>query len=158
LPAILVSELVVHGLDIARTTEARWDISSESARLSLSAGTHLLPYFVDPAEARGFRATYRVKVRGGPHHFMVFEGPKLEFWPGGRHLPQAVVVIPDSSVHSFESRRPKPDCTISVDPVTYLLLGTRRIGLVRAALTGRVITYGRKPWLGLKLQKLFANP
>jgi uncharacterized protein (TIGR03083 family) len=148
LPAILVSELIIHGLDIARSSGARWDISAESARLSILAGTHLLPHFVDPAAARDFRATYRVRVRGGPDHLMVFDGPTLEFFPAQ----------PDYASHSVGARGLKADCTISADPVAYLLLGTRRIGLVRPALTGRVITYGRKPWLGLKLQKLLVNP
>jgi uncharacterized protein (TIGR03083 family) len=148
LPAIAVEEIIVHGRDIARSSDLDWKISQDSARLALASGSYLLPHFVDPAEARDFRATYRVRVRGGPDHFMVFDGPALEFFPAQ----------PDFASHSVGGRGLRADCTISVDPVTYLLLGTRRIGLLAPALTGRVLTYGRKPWLGLKLQKLLANP
>jgi hypothetical protein len=167
LPAIAVEELIVHGRDIARSSGLDWKISQESARLALLSGSHLLPHFVDPAEARDFRATYRVRVRGGPDHYMVFDGPDLEFiptQPDSASGSVAVITDPaqDQLARPRTPRRPtrglRPDCTISADPVAYLLLGTRRIGLLRPALTGRVITYGRKPWLGLKLQKLFVNP
>jgi hypothetical protein len=161
LPAIAVEELIVHGRDIARSSGLDWKISQDSARLALLSGSHLLPHFVDPAEARDFRATYRVRVRGGPDHFMVFDGPDLEFLPANTYLTNPISPIPtqpELASRSVGARGLRSDCTISADPVAYLLLGTRRIGLLAPALTGRVITYGRKPWLGLKLKKLFVNP
>jgi hypothetical protein len=50
------------------------------------------------------------------------------------------------------------DCKISADPETFLLVGYGRIGLVRPAATGKLVAYGRKPWLGLSFKKLLRNP
>jgi hypothetical protein len=41
----------------------------------------------------------------------------------------------------------RADCHLIADPATYLLLSLERTSQIKAALTGKMIGYGRKPWL-----------
>jgi hypothetical protein len=50
------------------------------------------------------------------------------------------------------------DCVISAHPVTYLLVVYGRMPLGRALLRGRMLAWGRRPWLGLRFKDLFFNP
>jgi putative sterol carrier protein len=47
---------------------------------------------------------------------------------------------------------------ISADPVAFLEVGYGRANPLVAALTGKLVAKGRKPWLGLAFGKLFAAP
>lgn len=40
----------------------------------------------------------------------------------------------------------------------HLLAAYGRVGQVRPAVTGKVVVYGRKPWLGFKFSKLVVAP
>jgi hypothetical protein len=87
--------------------------------------------------ARGFTATYQLRLRGQGTYTFRFENGDLTI--GGRY---------DGPVH----------CRISADPATYLLAGMGRIGPARSALTGRMLTDGRKPWLAGRLSQLVEAP
>lgn len=50
------------------------------------------------------------------------------------------------------------DCILSVDPVAFLRVGYGRANPLTAALTGKVVAFGRKPWLGLTFGSLLAAP
>ncbi len=50
------------------------------------------------------------------------------------------------------------DCRISADPESFLLVAYGRIGLVKPAATGKMLAYGRKPWLALTFKNLLRNP
>jgi hypothetical protein len=47
---------------------------------------------------------------------------------------------------------------ISADPATVLLVLYRRVGLVPGILTGRLVAYGRRPWLALTQTSRFHRP
>jgi hypothetical protein len=51
----------------------------------------------------------------------------------------------------------KVDCWIAADPVAFLLVGYGRTGQWSQALRGRIVTGGRKPWLGLKFGDLLTS-
>ncbi len=136
LPAIALGEVVVHGLDVARTEGQPWPIDPEDARIVIAGGSHLLPYFVDP-RVGDLDARYELTVRGGSTIGLIFEKGRL-------------------SVHERPVER--ADCRLSVDPVAYLLVGYRRVGQWKLMATGKLFAYGRKPWLGLKLARAFNNP
>ena len=49
------------------------------------------------------------------------------------------------------------DLHVSGEPVTYLLVGAGRRSEWRAALTGKIVSWGPRPWLALPLRRLFVK-
>jgi putative sterol carrier protein len=129
--------MLVHGLDIARVERVDWPISAQDAHLMNAGATHLLPYFVNDEAAGNLTATYRIHLRGGDSFLIVFDDGELS-------------VQPDGSL--------RPDCIVSIDPVTWQLVGYGRVNQFVPALTGKMFVYGRKPWLALKLGRAFSAP
>lgn len=136
-PSIIITEALVHGFDIARADDKPWPIDQGIARLSIRGLFPLLSQYVDADAARGVRACYELRLRGGPHAYLTFE----------------------NGVLSIDDVAPRPvDCRLSVDPTAYLLVGYGRIGQWAPVFKGQIVTWGRKPWLGLKLGKMIASP
>lgn len=136
-PCIIITEALVHGFDIARAEGLPWDIDTGVARLSIRGLFPLLPRYVDAEAARDVRACYELRLRGDPPVFLTFENGAL----------------------SIDDAPARPvDCKLSVDPTAYLLVGYGRIGQWGPVAKGKVLTWGRKPWLGLKLGKMIASP
>ena len=138
LTALALSELTVHGHDIATGTGRPWPISAEHAKLILgTVCPKMWPLLVRPEAGRGAPVTYEVRVRGN--------GPRF------------VVRVADGTAEVRAASGPV-DCVISGDPVTFLLVGYGRMPLGRALLRGGVLAWGRRPWLGLRFNDHFANP
>lgn len=51
-----------------------------------------------------------------------------------------------------------PDCTISIEPVTFLLMALGRSSPVGAMARGRVFAWGRKPWMEPRFPAYFKAP
>lgn len=140
--AHLLSETVVHGSDIARAAGRPWRIERAHAALIvrwfllelLLYGTPAL--IADPAVRAGMRGRYRFDIRGHGSVRLVFDGrgARLDADPG------------------------RPDCRMSVDPVSFLLMFFGRRGPVATAARGGLLAWGRKPWLALRLQKALPTP
>ena len=94
------------------------------------------PYFITDAGRRA-TATFGVRLRGQGTYTFVFAD-------GGLRVGQGW----DGPV----------DCKVGADPTTYVLAATGRLGRVAPALTGRMVAYGRKPWLALRLPDLIKVP
>ncbi len=138
LTALALSELTLHGHDIATGMGRPWPITAEHA--TLIVGTvcpEMAPLIVRPEAARGAPVTYEVRLRGG--------GPRY------------VIRVADGTAEVRAAGRPV-DCVISADPVTYLLVVYGRMPLARALLRGGLLAWGRRPWLGLRFKNLFFNP
>jgi hypothetical protein len=56
------------------------------------------------------------------------------------------------------SKGAQVDCTMSVDPVAFLLVSYGRRPLWRAALTGKMLVWGRKPWTAIAFQRHIVTP
>ncbi len=97
----------------------------------------MLPLAVNPATAGEVEATFEVRIRRG-----------------SRFLIQ--VHHGTAQVERFRSH--PVDCRISAEPVAFLLLIYGRISLWRPIIRGKLLAWGRKPWLALKLNSLFYNP
>ena len=134
--ALYVEELLVHGLDVARALGRPWSITSEEAVIAIGGLTVPLPKFVDPQSTRGPRATYELRLRGGPTCAMTLADCALTFSPGPAR---------------------DADCRISADPVAFLLAGADRVPQWKVAVTGKMVAFGRKPWLALRFKKLFVK-
>jgi hypothetical protein len=71
---------------------------------------------------------------------------------GGR---SAHLRVKDSKLTIDGAPQGSVDCHISADPVDYLLVGYGRKSQWGPMLTGKLVAWGRKPWLGLKFARLF---
>jgi hypothetical protein len=135
--AVELAEVLVHGFDLARAAHLPWRIAPEEALPTLAGLAPLLPCLVDGERAAGFTASFCLHLRGGESLMLNFDGGTLRVTP------------PDD--------RPV-DCHLSADPVAYLLLSYQRIPPWRAVLSGKLLPWGRRPWLAARLSALFKAP
>jgi uncharacterized protein (TIGR03083 family) len=136
--AMMSSELLVHGWDLAQVTKEEWKVDPADARLILYTIVPLMPKMVDPVASEGFTATYEVCVDDGACFRLHFENGELgvsHVDPGG-----------------------PADCRISAEPSTFLLMGYGRGSQVMPILTRKVRAGGRKPWLAAKFTSLIRSP
>lgn len=136
--AVLLAEALVHGWDVAHAGHERWPIDAGAAR-QVSAGLlPVLPHYLDDEAAEGVDATIEIRLRGGrdPIRLRV-DGGAL-------------------TVHAAGSG--PVDCTLSADPATFLLVSFGRRGPLVPALTGRIVAWGRRPWLAFGLTRWLRRP
>ena len=134
---ILLAELVVHGFDIARALARPWPIDPHHVELIFQGLDPIAPGWVDPARARGLTATFEVHLRGEGTHAYVFRNGQLQVNPAGP---------------------PRADVHISADPAALLLVLYRRQPQWRHIAAGRLLAWGRKPWLALTFAGCFQQP
>jgi hypothetical protein len=134
------SEWLLHGYDIARAIKTPWPIKRADALLFLEGAalpimSHADPRaFVNQREAKGLSVAYKLKLRGGNETSLRIDDGALTV---GRSGPV--------------------DCTISCDPAATTLVMFGRRPLAHAALRGQLLTWGRRPWLALKLPQLLLS-
>jgi hypothetical protein len=129
--AHLVNELHIHGRDIARATRAPWSIPPAEAALFFEVFfTELVRHGVgclldndEPPSDRGIAVGFR-----------------------SRHTTPVTIVLRDGQV-SLQDWREPADVRIFFDPPAFNLMMFHRISKPRAALTGKVLVWGRRPWL-----------
>lgn len=137
-----LNELVVHGGDLARADGVPWPVERSHASLVLRGFVFpvmgaLRGMMVDQKRAAGLRATYHVSLRGGGDVWFRFDDGDL----------------------GVTGAAPGPvDCHLSVDPAAFLAVAWARTGQWPPILKGKLLAYGRKPWLGLKLRGYIRNP
>jgi uncharacterized protein (TIGR03083 family) len=136
---LLLGELVVHGRDIAEATRKPWPIDPHHVGLIIEAMNPILPGWVRPERVKGLNATFEIRLRRQATHTWVFHDGRLQINP------------PSVEPRSF-------DAHISGDPATVLLVFYRREPQWRQIVTGRMLAWGRKPWLALTLTDRFHTP
>jgi hypothetical protein len=138
----LLNETLVHGYDIAHAAGRRWRIERSHAALVVSR--FLIPVIRalgSQTLVAGVQAsaciTYELRIRGGDRFCFVF----------------------NDGVLSVEDPSPRRvDCRISADPVAFLMVTWARQSQWSAIATGKLLAWGRKPWLGPKFRGLMRNP
>jgi hypothetical protein len=95
------------------------------------------PHIVDAESSKGVRATFEIRFRG---------------------YKTATFVLADGALSVEEGPARRADVRMSVEPVSFLLVGYKRIGLTVPILTGRALAWGRRPWLALRFPGLFESP
>jgi uncharacterized protein (TIGR03083 family) len=131
-----LAEYILHGRDIAKALGRPWPIRPDDARLVLASALPLLPLLVDPATTKDLRATYDVRVRGGVRLCLAFAHGRL--------------TVGDAAESA--------DCHVSADPVALLLVAYGRQTQWVPVCTGKLVAWGRKPWLGLRLVHYLVTP
>ena len=129
-----LGEVLVHGYDIAGVSGLDWSIAPDHAALAVGGLLPLFPYVIDPAKATGFDARIGFRIRGGGEATLAFDDGVLR-------------------IEAVDGQR--VDCRLSVDPATYLLLSFNRITPLIPTLQGKIVAWGRRPWLAVKLPSLF---
>jgi hypothetical protein len=131
-----LGELIVHGRDIAQAVGKEWPIDPAMVPLVYLGLHQVLPGWVDPNKAGGHTATYELRLRGSTSYVYEFTNGRLAIDPGH---PRRI------------------DAHISAEPVTALLNSYGRTGQFRPAVTGKVLVWGRRPWLALSLRDRFMS-
>jgi len=137
LTAMLLGEQLIHGYDMAAAVGRRWKIPSRDAALVFPGAQVLMPMMVKPSAAARRPVSYEMLV-GRQSRFVV----RLDH---GRGL-----------VEPAQGQR--VDCHIAGHPVALLLIGYGRIHYLRAIATGKMMVWGRRPWLALRFPGSFYNP
>jgi hypothetical protein len=137
LTCIGLGELVLHGYDIATAALAPWPISSHDAELVLYGYRTYLSGLVRPETVRALTACYAIELIGGSSF---------------------VVRIIDGQYRTESAASGPADCTISAEPVAFLLTTSGRITQWEAIALGTFRADGSRPDLGLSFMNLFAYP
>jgi uncharacterized protein (TIGR03083 family) len=136
---LLISESLLHGLDIARGSGQAWPIDPAEARLVVSlVFPAMMPVMVNREAAGGLTARIRLHVRGS-----VTIGVDVD------HGEVRVEREPASG---------QADCHISMDPVAFLLSTSGRTSQGRAIAAGKMVPWGRRAWLAPRTARLFSFP
>ncbi len=137
-----LNELVVHGGDLARADAAPWPVERAHAALVLRGFMFpvlgaLKGAMVDQEAAAGVKATYHVALRGGGDSYLRFD---------------------DGDLTVSDEAPGRIDCHLSVDPAAFLAVAWARTTQWPPILKGKLVAFGRKPWLGLRLRNFLRNP
>lgn len=135
---VWLGELLIHGLDLARTLDRAWPISREQAVAVFEGLRPIFPSVVDRDAAPRAAGTYHLRVRG--------------------HADYAFHVTPDGDLTVDPGKPARADLHVSVSPVAYLLVGYGRANQWAAVAKGQIRAWGRKPWLAARFGSLFNAP
>jgi Mycothiol maleylpyruvate isomerase N-terminal domain len=137
----LLNETVMHGYDIAHAAGRRWRIDPDHAAMVVEG--FLIPVIralgsamVDADAAAGVRASYGLRIRGGDRYHFIFN---------------------DGALRVEDPTARQVDCHISADPVAFLMVAWARRSQWPAIAAGKLLAWGRKPWLGPKFRGLMRN-
>ena len=136
----VLNELTVHGRDLAVALGSPWPIDRAHAALILQG-------FLFPAldtlgramvvQEKAGNARFEVRLRGDGRAWFAFSAGDLSVEPS----PKGPV-----------------DCHLSVDPEAFLLGAWGRIDQWSAMPKGKLLAWGKKPWLGLQMRSWLRNP
>jgi hypothetical protein len=133
---LLLGEQLLHGLDISRASHQRWTISAADALLVIPGVLAVAPSYVRRSSRSRPPISFELRMRGGSrYHLAVHDGSA-----------------------TVSAAGEKADCTISADPVEFLLLGYGRIPQWSPIVRGKLWAGGKKPWLATKFGSLLSSP
>ncbi|MFB7514586.1 maleylpyruvate isomerase N-terminal domain-containing protein [Streptomyces sp. NPDC056144] len=137
---LMLSETLVHGLDIARGARLPWAIGPEEAGLVIGQSMPvMMGLALDAERARGVSMALDLVVKGG--------GPRL------------AVLVDGGAMTVTRDAPPRPyDCRLTVEATAFLLVAFRRVPLWQAVARGRMRAGGRRPWLATRLSRLVVGP
>lgn len=137
LGSYLLTHMLGHGYDLARALGRPHMIDRRRVQLTLPFLIVAMPRVVDPVAAAGLTARYAVRLRGGAGFG---------------------VTVADGDVTATAQPPVRPDCTILIEPVTFLLMALGRCNPWGAIARGSVQAWGRRPWIAPRFPKLFTAP
>ncbi|MFV8183336.1 maleylpyruvate isomerase family mycothiol-dependent enzyme [Streptomyces sp. AF1B] len=133
----LLTHMLGHGYDLARALKRPHMIDRERVELCMPFFLSVMPRVADPTAIADLAARYSIRLRGGPAF--------------GVSLADGAVVVTPTPLK-------RADCTILLEPVTFLLIALGRRNPWRAMAQGHILAWGRKPWLAPRFPTLFTAP
>jgi len=129
---LAISELVIHGQDLAAVSGVTPpSFTRAEANAAVDGLMATTPAFVDAEKARKLPdGIYHVAFKGGRDYTWTKSGPALAITDG---------------------RPAKADARMIADPAMFAMSSLGRVSDIRAGLSGKLISYGRKPWRFLGL-------
>ncbi|WPW33709.1 maleylpyruvate isomerase family mycothiol-dependent enzyme [Streptomyces atratus] len=137
LGSYLLTHMLGHGYDLARALGRPHMLDRTRVELALPFLITAMPRVTDAAAIARLTARYTIRLRGGARFGVTF-------------TDGVVSVTPQPPT--------RPDCTILIEPVTFLLMALGRCNPWGAMARGRVLAWGRKPWLAPRFPELFKAP
>ncbi|MCA1842611.1 MAG: SCP2 sterol-binding domain-containing protein [Actinobacteria bacterium] len=137
LAGVELAELVLHGYDMAIAVGHPWPIDPLHALIVLNGYGPAFGLVVNEKRARGLNAGFGIELRGGPAFTARFVDGQYQVEP-----PDAGPV----------------DCTLSADPVAFLLVGSGRLNPLTAVALGLLSAGGDRPERALSFNQLFVYP
>jgi uncharacterized damage-inducible protein DinB len=132
-----LSHTMQHGCAIARALHRPLPVTKEYVNLVMPFLTVGMENFVLKEKTKDLTASFLLRLRGGPKLAVTFDKGRM----------------------SIDAKPPhRVDCHISADPVALYLVA---MGLKKQwgpIATGKLMTWGTKPWLALQFVGLFAAP
>jgi uncharacterized protein (TIGR03083 family) len=138
LASYLLTHMLGHGWDLARALGRPHMLDPERVGLAVPFLLTAMPRVLNARAAAGRSARYRIVLRGG--------GPCFG------------VVLTDGAVTVSPEAPARPDCTIATEPVTFLLMALGRCSPTAAIARGRILAWGRRPWLAPAFPTYFTAP
>jgi len=141
--AHMLSELFVHGNDVARATRRSFPLPASQASLIFTGFLTALLRSPDAATFGGERSSH---IRPVGVEFRLRGGPRL------------TLVSTEEGVRVEDPGEASADVLVTADPGALWLVMTGRTNPLRAALSRRVIVWGRRPWRLRRLMEAVRAP
>jgi hypothetical protein len=140
--ALAVSEVLFHGLDVARTTRSPWRIEPGIAAVLVTELFATMVPLILTELGRAATVSYRVSWRGAL-----------------AASPDLLVDFADRTV-AVRPAAPgeRADCRMWAEPVAFLHVMYGRKSLWQAAFSGKVLVTGRRPWAAARLPQYVSRP
>ncbi|MFB7666392.1 SCP2 sterol-binding domain-containing protein [Kitasatospora sp. NPDC056138] len=138
LASYLLTHQLGHGYDLARALRRPHMVNRERVELSLPFLLTAMPRVVDRHMAAGRHVRYTIGLRG----------------VGERYT----VTLADGTVTVSRPPAPGADCVILAEAVTFFLLALGRRTPGQALARGKILAWGRKPWLAPAFPRYFKAP
>jgi uncharacterized protein (TIGR03083 family) len=137
LASYLLTHMLGHGHDLARALGRPHMIDHDRAVLCMPFMLRVMPRVTNTATTTGLTARYTIRL------------------PRGTAFG---VTLADGALSITPQPLDRPDCTIRINPVTFLLIALGRRNAWRAVAQGQITAWGRKPWLAPRFPTLFVAP
>jgi uncharacterized protein (TIGR03083 family) len=137
LGSYLLTHMLGHGYDLARALGRPHMLDRTRVELSLPFLITAMPRVTVATAVARLTVRYTIRLWGGARFGVTFTDGVISVTPQ-----------PPTS----------PDCTILIEPVTFLLMALGRCKPWGAMARGRVLAWGRKPWLAPRFPELFKAP
>jgi uncharacterized damage-inducible protein DinB len=132
-----LTHTVMHACAVARALRTKAPLRKEHVNLMMPFLTVGMQSFVRKDKTKDLTASFLLHLRGGPQ----------------------VAVTFDKGILSLSTKPPRRvDCHISAEPVSLFLVAMGMKKQWGPIATGKLMTWGTKPWLALQFVGLFAAP
>jgi hypothetical protein len=135
----LLTHMLGHGWDLARALRRPHMVDRHRVELCLPFLLTAMPRVVDRGAAKDLTAAYTLGLRGLDRRW--------------------TAAFTEGELTVTEGRAPGGgDCTIVTEPVTFFLIALGRCSPWSAIARGKILSWGRKPWLGPVFPRCFRAP